>query len=41
MNQIMTAPRDIANSLNQIFIEKVKKLRNETNDGTTKSEKEK
>ena len=40
MNQIMTAPRDIANSLNQIFIEKVKKLRNETNDGTNNSAKE-
>ena len=25
-NQTMTAPRDIANSLNRVFIEKVKKL---------------
>ena len=36
----MTAPRDIANSLNQIFIEKVRKLRSETNTGSNTAAKE-
>ena len=38
-NQTLTAPRDIANSLNQIFIEKVRKLRNETNADTNEAAK--
>ena len=38
-NQTLTAPRDIANSLNQIFIEKVRKLRNETNSDTNEAAK--
>ena len=39
-NQTMSAPRDIANSLNQIFVDKVRKLKSGTNDNSNEAAKE-
>ena len=39
-NQTMSAPRDIANSLNQIFINKVRNLRSQSNDDSNEPAKE-